>query len=188
LQAEERWQVAFEETGLPVHILRLAGIYGPGRSAIDAASDRRSRSSDDSSNKARRARQKYQSRVHVGDICRAVEASMRSPRPGAIYNIVDDEPAGRAEVVAFARRLLQGVAPVSPASKPVSNLEPMRKDEGRRGRLAEPLEEKRVRNELIKEELGVELAVPSYREGLAAINAGELWPFRDENDLRCALL
>ena len=57
---------------------------------------------------------------------------------------------------------------------------------GRR-RKEEPLEEKRVRNSLIKEELAVELVYPSYRQGLAAINAGDRWPFDDEQELRFAL-
>ena len=111
LQAEEKWREAFEKTGLPVHVMRLGGIYGPGRSAMEAAAAALAAAGDSigSSSKARRARQKYTSRVHVADICRVLEASMESPRPGAVYNIVDDEPAGRGEVVAFAKGLLQGM-------------------------------------------------------------------------------
>ena len=84
-------------------------------SAIAAAGDKsvgREQGSSSSSSKVRRARQKYTSRVHVADICSVLEASMESPRPGAVYNIVDDEPAGRGEVVAFAKGLLQGMTPV----------------------------------------------------------------------------
>ena len=82
-------------------------------SAIAAAGDNAvGREQGSSSSKVRRARQKYTSRVHVADICSVLEASMESPRPGAVYNIVDDEPAGRGEVVAFAKGLLQGMTPV----------------------------------------------------------------------------
>ena len=48
-----------------------------------------------SASQARRGRQRFTARCHVHDICAAMCASMRQPRPGAVYNVVDDEPAPR---------------------------------------------------------------------------------------------
>ena len=75
-EAEARWQA------LGAHIFRLAGIYGPGRSALD----------DVRAGTAKRIVKSGQvfSRIHVEDIATVLEASMNRPRPGAIYNVCDD--------------------------------------------------------------------------------------------------
>ena len=86
--AELAWNALKEKIGLPVHIFRLAGIYGPGRSAIDtlnkAAGDMRQCGADD---------RVFISRIHVDDICTVLKASMLSPSPGFLANVADDLPS-----------------------------------------------------------------------------------------------
>ena len=102
LAAEMGWLAFGEQPGLAVHVFRLAGIYGSGRNAL--ATVRRG--------EARRIDKPGQvfSRIHVADIAQVLAASIARPRPGAIYNVCDDEPAPGADVVAHACALL-GVAP-----------------------------------------------------------------------------
>lgn len=149
--AETAWLDLWRRHGLPVHIFRLAGIYGPGRSAIDALRAGTARRID-------RPGQVF-SRIHVDDIAQVLVASIARPRPGAIYNVCDDAPSAGAEVVAHAAGLL-GVTPPPLVAFDDANLSPMARsfyDDN-----------KRVRNDRIKRELGVHLTYPSYREGLAA--------------------
>lgn len=153
LEAEQGWLDRHRRAGLPVHIFRLAGIYGPGRSALDAMR----------AGTARRIVKPGQvfSRIAVEDLVAVLRASIARPRPGAIYNVCDDEPAPQADVVAYAASLL-GLAPPPEEDLATANLSPMARsfyDDS-----------KRVSNRLIKDELGVVLRYPSYREGLAALN------------------
>jgi nucleoside-diphosphate-sugar epimerase len=154
LEAEAAWRLFAEETGTPVAILRLAGIYGPGRSAFDRLKD----------GTARRIVKPGQvfNRIHVDDIANAVAATL-AERADGTFNVADDEPAPPQDVVAYAAELL-GV-PVPPEEPfETAELTPMaRSFYG---------ENKRVRNARLKSALGVHLAYPSYREGLAAILAG----------------
>lgn len=157
--AEAAWAEWGARSGCPVHVFRLAGIYGPGRNALLSVAQGR----------ARRIRKPGQvfSRIHVHDIASVLEASMARPRGGAIYNVCDDEPAPPDEVIAFACDLL-GVAPppVVPFNEAAAEMSPMAR--------SFYAENKRVRNNLIKTELGVKLRYPSYREGLMALHeAGE---------------
>lgn len=151
--AEAEWQAL----GLPLHIFRLSGIYGPGRSAIDQLR----------AGTAKRIVKKRQvfNRIHVEDIAQVLAASMARPAPGAIYNLADDEPASSSDVVLEASRLL-GVAP--PPEIPLEQA-----DLGAMGR-AFYSESKRVRNDRIKRDLGIRLTCPTYREGLAACLAQSL--------------
>ena len=152
--AERDWQAFAERTGAPLHIFRLPGIYGPGRSAIDALR----------AGSARRIDKPGQvfSRIHVEDLANALAASMAKPDPGAIYNVCDDEPAPQHAVIAHAAMLL-GMAPPP--------LEPFEDAAKTMSGMAQSFyaESKRVRNEKMKRELGVRLRYPSYREGLAAL-------------------
>ncbi|MGD9512420.1 MAG: SDR family oxidoreductase [Geminicoccaceae bacterium] len=147
-----RAEAAWLASGLPAHIFRLAGIYGPGRNAFVNLKE----------GTARRIVKPGQvfSRIHVEDIATVLAASIARPRPGAIYNVCDDEPAPPDEVVAYAAGLL-GVAPPPAQDYATAELSPMARTFYRDNR--------RVRNERIKSELGVKLAYPSYREGLAAL-------------------
>jgi nucleoside-diphosphate-sugar epimerase len=148
--AEDRWRAS----GLPVHIFRLAGIYGPGpgRNALDAAR----------AGAARRIVKPGQvfGRVHVDDIVQVLCASIARPNPGAIYNVADDEPAPPQDVIAFACELL-GVAPPPAVPYEAAELSPMAR--------SFYADNRRIANARIKDELGVRLRYPTYREGLRAI-------------------
>jgi nucleoside-diphosphate-sugar epimerase len=152
LAAEKAWLEFGEAIGRPVQIFRLAGIYGPGRNVFDKLRD----------GTAQRVKKNGQvfSRVHVEDIAAVLEASMGRPRPGAIYNVADDEPAAPDRVVAYAADLLGVPAPPEiPFEKADLSSTARSFYEGSR----------RVRNSLIKSELGITLLYPTYREGLAAL-------------------
>jgi len=151
-KAEDQWLELWQGRGVPVHLFRLAGIYGPGRSAFDALK----------AGKAHRVIKEGQvfSRIHVEDIAGALWASMNRPRPGAIYNLCDDDPGPPEAVIAEAARLL-GIEP--PPAIPF--------DEAGLSDMAKSFyaDNKRVSNRRLKEELGYRLRYPDYRQGLAAI-------------------
>jgi nucleoside-diphosphate-sugar epimerase len=155
-----RWRVLAESqwraTGLPVHIFRLAGIYGPGRGPFEKVRD----------GTARRVIKPGQvfSRIHVDDIAQVLEASIHRPNPGAAYNVCDDNPAPPEDVLSHAARLL--CLPDPPAIPfDQADLSPMaRSFYG---------ESKRTRNDRIKTELGVRLLYPDYPAGLAALLQAE---------------
>ncbi len=150
--AEAEWLDLWRRHGVPVHVFRLAGIYGPGRSAFDSLRSGRAQRID-------KPGQVF-SRIHVEDIAAVLAASLARPNPGAIYNVCDDDPAPPADVIDHAARLL-GMAP-----PPLIPFDQARLSDMARSFYAD---NKRVKNERIKSELGVALAYPSYREGLAAI-------------------
>jgi nucleoside-diphosphate-sugar epimerase len=154
MAAEAAWLAMRREFGLPVHIFRLAGIYGPGRNQLAAIRD----------GTARRIVKPGQvfSRIHVDDIVGILRASMARPRPGAVYNVCDDEAAPPQEVVAYAARLL-GRDPPPEIPFEAAALTPM----------AQSFfgESKRVSNRLVKDELGYRFRYPTYREGLEALLA-----------------
>lgn len=149
--AEEAWLVMHERFGLPVHVFRLAGIYGPGRGVLEQVRKGR----------ARRIVKPGQvfSRIHVDDIVATLRASMARPHPGAVYNVCDDQPEEPAKVVEYACKLL-GVAPPEPVAFEDADLSDMA--------ASFYADNKRVRNNRIKDELGVSLKFPSYREGMKA--------------------
>lgn len=155
LEAEAGWRLFAEETGVPVAIIRLAGIYGPGRGPFEKI--RR--------NTARRVLKPGQvfNRIHVDDIAAIVEAAF-DRRAGGIFNGSDDEPAPPQDVLAFAAGLL-GVPAPPEIDFAAAELSPMA--------LSFYAENKRVRNDKISRALGVRLAHPTYREGLRAILAAE---------------
>lgn len=152
--AEDAWLTLWRERGVPVHVFRLSGIYGPGRSAIDQLR----------AGTAKRIDKPGQvfSRIHIDDIAHVLEASIARPRPGAIYNLADDAPAPAHEVMAHAAALL-GVTP-----PPLEPYDPERLSPMAREFYAET---RRVRNDRIKRELGATLRYPDYKAGLAAIFA-----------------
>ncbi|GLC45217.1 hypothetical protein PLESTB_000723900 [Pleodorina starrii] len=270
-EAEAAWLQLYEQHGLPAHIFRLGGIYGPGRSVLDTLA---SEPADLSSSQRRRSRQRYTARCHVYDICAVLAASMAAPAPGRIYNVVDDDPAPRTDIMSYARSLLAGnpadgadhaddsssatttatttttttttttsvinntsnssstsssssagpvglVSDQDVATSAVSSQQQQlqaaaaaapKAEEGVAAAAASDggggggdlaaaasgagdssrsrsnssgreavLEEKRVRNGRIRGELRVALRYPSYREGLAAIHAGDCWPLSRED-------
>lgn len=156
MAAEAAWQALAGRAGLPLHIFRLAGIYGPGRGPFEKLR----------AGTARRIVKPGQvfSRIHVEDIAQALEASIARPDPGAVYNLCDDDPAPPEEVLAHAAALLGlPVPPEVPFEE--AELSPMA--------ASFYAESKRVRNERIKAGLGIRLRYPDYRSGLAAILRAE---------------
>ncbi len=153
-RAERRAAAEREWLKMGAHVFRLAGIYGPGRSVFDALRTGSAKRID--------AGGQVFSRIHVDDIAAVLLASIARPRPGAIYNVCDDEPAAQEAVVAYAAALL-GMAPPPLLPLAEAELSPMARSFW--------ADNKRVSNALIKGELGVALAYPSYREGLAAVLA-----------------
>jgi nucleoside-diphosphate-sugar epimerase len=144
-QAEDEW------LSKGAHIFRLPGIYGPGRSQLERAREPG----------ARRIVKPGQvfSRAHRDDIAAALELSIAHPRPGAIHNICDDEPAPADEVLAYAARLLNIDPPPAVAFED-AGLSPAAQ--------RFYAECKRVSNARAKAELGWLPQYPTYREGLAA--------------------
>jgi nucleoside-diphosphate-sugar epimerase len=152
LDAETAWL----DLPLPAHLFRLAGIYGPGRSALDTVR----------AGKARRVVKPGQvfSRIHRDDIVQILLASIARPNAGAAYNVCDDDAADPAAVITHACKLLN-VTPPPEVPYAEAQLSPMARsfyDDN-----------KRVRNDRIKRELGVVLKYPDYRVGLAALLAAE---------------
>ncbi|KAL8247037.1 hypothetical protein R6Q59_008253 [Mikania micrantha] len=156
LAAEEGWLSLGHEIGLAAHIFRLGGIYGPGRSAIDTILKPKPLSH---AQKARSLKN-FTSRVHVADICNALNECIRKPSSGKIYNIVDDDPAPRTEVFSFAHKLINEKWPSQNEKIAAGD------SSTERGNLNG---EKRVVNARMKKELGVRLIHPSYRSGLESI-------------------
>ncbi len=150
LAAEQAWLA----TGLPVHLFRLAGIYGPGRNQLESVRD----------GTARRIIKEGQvfSRIHVADIATVLEASIARPNPGRAYNVCDDLPCPPQDVIAYAADLLH-VPPPPEVDFAQAELSPMAR--------SFYAESKKVSNRRIRGELGVHLAYPTYREGLQALLA-----------------
>ena len=150
--AEARWRALHAERGLPVQVFRLAGIYGPGRNALDQLR----------AGTARRIRKPGHlfSRIHVDDVVAVLRASMARAEPGFVYNVCDDESAPAEAVIAYAAELLGLPAP------PLLDFDAAGLAEATRSFYAD---NKRVDNRRIKERLGVRLRYPNYRQGLRAL-------------------
>ena len=162
LAAEQAWRDLAGETGATLDILRLPGIYGPGRSAIDQVKAGTARRIDKPG--------QFFSRIHVADIANAALAAMvrtmahtMAPTGAtALWNVADDLPAPNSDVVAHAFELLdRPVPPAIPWEQIAPTLSPMAR--------SFYSESRRVRNDRLKRDLGVVLRYPTYREGLKAI-------------------
>ena len=151
-EAEADWAALATKAGWPLHIFRLAGIYGPGRGPFAKVR----------AGTARRIVKPGQvfSRIHVEDIAQVLAASLTRAGPGCVYNLCDDDPAPPEDVIAFAAELL---------GLPVPEAEPF--DTADMTDMARSFyaESKRVRNDRIKDLLGVNLIYPDYRAGLKAL-------------------
>jgi nucleoside-diphosphate-sugar epimerase len=157
LEDEGRWTAAARARGAEADILRLAGIYGPGRNAL--VNLRRG--------EARRIVKPGQvfNRAHVDDIAEISRLVLTRGLKGQIWNVADEEPAPPQDVVAYAAALL-GLEP--PPEEPF--------DEARLSPMAREFyaDNKRVSIAKAKVELGFMPAYPTYREGLKALaEAGE---------------
>ncbi len=148
-KAEEQWLSLEKSDNLPVHVFRLAGIYGPGRSALDTV-------------RAGIARRIYREghvfgRIHVEDIVQVLLASIEQSKPGEIYNVTDGNPAPSHEVIEYACEML-GRTPPPMVNFEDANLAPMAR--------SFYMDNRRVKNEKIRNELGVQLKYSTYKEGL----------------------
>jgi nucleoside-diphosphate-sugar epimerase len=153
LAAEQAWSALGRRAGKSMAILRLSGIYGPGRNALIQVAH----------SSARRIVKPGQvfNRVHVTDIAAAIRASF-ARRADGVFNVTDDAPTPPGEPIAFAAELL-GVPPPPEVAfaHAARTMTPMA--------LSFYGESKRVRNEKMKRALGVVLRYPTYREGLRAL-------------------
>ena len=153
LEAEKSWQSLAADRDLVLAILRLSGIYGPGRNALVNL-------------RAGTARcivkpGQVFNRIHVADIAAAIDASFGSLASG-VFNVTDDSPAPPQDVVHYAARLL-GIPPPPEIAFERTDLSLMAR--------SFYSENKRVANERLKQKLGVTLAYPTFREGLEALFA-----------------
>jgi len=151
VRAEQEWMSLLMHYGLPLHVFRLAGIYGPGRSALDSVR----------AGVARRINKPGQvfNRIHVEDVVQVLMASMAHPNPGAAYNLADDDPVPSWEVITYACELL-GVTPPPIIPYSEADMAPIVR--------SFYSDNKRVANRRIKEELGVTLRYPDFRKGIDA--------------------
>jgi nucleoside-diphosphate-sugar epimerase len=156
LAAEEAWLALGASSGKRCQVFRLPGIYGPGRSAIE-------RVRDGSAQRIVKPGQVF-NRIHVDDIAGALRLAIAGRGAHNIYNITDDEPAPPQDVIAFAAALLH-IPPPPEVAFEDAKLSPMTQ--------SFYAENKRARNMRLRDELGVNLKFPSYREGLQAILAIE---------------
>ncbi len=152
VRAEGTWFVLWREGSVPVHIFRLAGIYGPGRSPLDALRAGSAQRIDKPGH--------VFSRIHVDDLVTVLRASMANPRPGSVYNVCDDEPASPVDVTAYGAQLL-GIDPPPLVPFGEAQMSDMARSFYR--------DNKRVRNGKIKSDLGVVLKYPDYRAGLKSL-------------------
>jgi nucleoside-diphosphate-sugar epimerase len=150
--AESQWLALHAAHGLPVHLFRLAGIYGPGRNQLESMRDGTARI-------IIKPGQIF-SRIHVEDIAGILLASINRPRSGRAYNVADDEPCPPQVVVAYAAQLL-GLPPPPEEAFDGATLSPMAR--------SFYAESKRVSNARVKQELDYAFIYPTYREGLAAL-------------------
>ncbi len=157
LRAEKAWQALAKDDRKTIQILRLAGIYGPGRNALVQLKN----------GTAQRVVKKDQvfNRIHAADIASAIAAALAYEGANDIWNVADDEPAPPQDVIAYAAKLM-GRAPPPEEDFETAALSPLARSFYE--------ENKRAANGKLKNELGVALAYPTYREGLNALwDAGE---------------
>jgi nucleoside-diphosphate-sugar epimerase len=153
--AEQAWQELGRRGGAAVAILRLSGIYGPGQNALVNVRLGRARSID-------KPGQVF-NRIHVADIAQAIDATFARSADG-VFNVTDDAPSPPGDPIAFAAELLGLPAPpVIPYAEAVKTMSPLA--------ASFYADNRRVRNDKLKQALGVRLRYPSYREGLRALHA-----------------
>ncbi|MEL6374333.1 MAG: SDR family oxidoreductase [Pseudomonadota bacterium] len=155
--AEEAWLQFGARHGVPVQLFRLAGIYGPGRSPLEKV--RRGT--------ARRIVKPGQvfNRIHVDDIAQVLRAASAAdtgagPAAPEVFNVCDDEPAPPQDVVAYAAGLLN-VTPPDETAFEDADLSPMAR--------SFYADNKRVRNDRVKDTYGLTMLYPTFREGLQAL-------------------
>ncbi len=161
LDAEKAWLSLANDYRLPLHIFRLAGIYGPTRNALVKLLSGKKETIYKEGH--------FFSRIHVEDIISALIASIKKPDPLSVYNIADDEPAPSHVVDAYAASLLN-MSPITQIPFKIAKLSPAQKEFY--------LHNRRVCNSKMKQDLLVKLKYPTYREGLKQL-------LKDEVHLLC---
>jgi nucleoside-diphosphate-sugar epimerase len=154
IEAEQRWLRLGQDAPFSVQVFRLAGIYGPGRNALQ-------RVMDGTAKRLVKPGQVF-NRIHVDDIAQVLMSSMERPSGNTIYNVADDEPGPPQDVIAYAAELL-GREPPPETPFDEAQLTPMARSFYQ--------DNKRVRNTRLKTDLGVTLHYPTYRDGLRALLA-----------------
>ena len=157
LAAERDWRAFGAKSGASVDILRLAGIYGPGRNALEKLQR----------GEARRIVKPGQvfNRIHVDDIAAVAIRLIEAGGTGGTWNVADEEPAPPEDVIAFAAELL-GVAPPPIEDFAGARLTPMAR--------SFYADNRRVDVGKLRRELGYCWLYPTYRDGLRALaEAGE---------------
>lgn len=151
VEIEQRWRDYAATRGVPLLILRLAGIYGPGRSSFDKLRE----------GTARRIVKPNQvfNRIHVDDIGRMTTLAARRKLAGT-FNLSDDEPAPPQDLVAYAATLMGLPVPPDVPFESAQMTEMARSFYG---------DNKRVSSKAIKAALDTTLTYPNYRAGLDAI-------------------
>jgi nucleoside-diphosphate-sugar epimerase len=159
IEAERAWQAVGEALGVPVAVIRIAGIYGPGTNPLETVAEGR----------ARRIAKPGQvfNRIHVGDLAQIIDKAIDAALgrgSGGVFNAADDEPAAPGDPIVFAAALL-GVPPPPEIAfeEAMKTMSPFA--------ISFYSANKRVRNDRIKSALGVVLRYPTYRDGLRALAA-----------------
>jgi len=154
IAAEKTWLRLTTRKSLPVHIFRLAGIYGPGRNILDKIRA-------GTATRVQKSGHVF-SRIHVDDIVSTLAASILRPRAGATYNVCDNEPCSQPQIIEHGCQLLgQRLPPLIDFEARVKEMSPLARSFWK--------DRRRVSNRLIREELMVDLRFPTYREGLASL-------------------
>jgi len=161
IAVEKAWTEFGRRRDMPAGIFRLAGIYGPGRNPFVKLAE-------GSAHRIVKPGQVF-NRIHVADIAATLRAAIARPA-ARLYNVADDEPAPPQDVVTYAAGLM-GIAPPPEVPFAEADLSPMARSfyEGNR----------RIANRRIRGELGVTLAYPTYRDGLAALWRDGTWRERE---------
>ena len=156
IKAEGQWTEYCKEKNLPLHIFRIAGIYGPERNIYERI--RLNKFNHIIKN------DHYFSRIYISDLVNILFASMNKPNPINIYNIADDMPSSMSDVVDF---ICQRTSCVIPEQIPFEDLDKKQQQDSFYS------ENKRINNRLLKEDLGIILKYPSYQEGYEEIIKGD---------------
>jgi nucleoside-diphosphate-sugar epimerase len=156
LEAEKAWENFSANLGVPLAILRLSGIYGPGRNTfVNLAND--------TAKRIIKPNQVF-NRIHVSDIARAV-MHLSSKNIGGLFNVTDDEPAPPQDVVTYAANLM-GVTPPEEIAYDDAQMSPMaRSFYG---------EVKKVSNAKLRS-TGFEFQYPNYRVAMDALWHEQNW-------------
>ena len=149
VETEDVLLEAARRRGFPAVVLRLAGIYGPGRGYwLKQYLKGEARIEGDGG--------RYLNMIHRDDVVGAILAALRQGRPGQVYNAVDHEPVSQLALFSWLSKHFGGSLPPSlPADTAM---------EGKRGRT-----NKRVANRKLTTELGYQFKYPTFREGFQAV-------------------